>query len=90
MTVMRRSFRVRGRVQGVGYRNFAVARADELGIAGWVQNAADGSVVGEAEGEQSAIETFLGALLRGPRFAAVTALEQHDLAVTGEIGFRVR
>ena len=42
---------VRGRVQGVGFRDAAVARARELGALGWVRNAEDGSVLVHAEGE---------------------------------------
>ena len=35
---------VRGRVQGVGYRYFAMREARALALDGWVANEADGSV----------------------------------------------
>ena len=33
-----------GRVQGVGFRYYAVQKAGQLGLAGWVRNRYDGSV----------------------------------------------
>ena len=36
--------RVRGRVQGIGYREACVRRARALGITGWVRNRMDESV----------------------------------------------
>ena len=45
-----RSFVVRGRVQGVGFRWFVEHEAHILGIAGWVRNNANGSVEILAQG----------------------------------------
>jgi hypothetical protein len=36
--------RARGRVQAVGFREATLARANELGVLGWVRNEQDGSV----------------------------------------------
>ena len=47
---------VRGRVQGVGYRLFALRGAQQLGLNGWVRNLPDGSVETFAEGEEAAME----------------------------------
>ena len=44
--------RVRGRVQGVGFRFFAERAARELGVRGWVRNLPDGSVETVVEGER--------------------------------------
>ena len=49
---------VRGRVQGVGFRYFVVRRAMQLDLAGWVANAADGTVVCVAEGAPDALDTL--------------------------------
>ncbi|MHB1198605.1 MAG: acylphosphatase [Polaromonas sp.] len=43
-TIEGRLVRVRGRVQGVGYREACVRRARAMGITGWVRNRSDGSV----------------------------------------------
>ena len=57
---------VRGRVQGVGYRVFAVREATYLGLDGFVANEADGSVRVVAEGPRSALASLLERLEDGP------------------------
>ena len=82
---------VRGRVQGVGYRNFALQTARRLGVRGWVRNRIDGTVEVVAEGPRSVVEAFLAALRRGPAMAYVTAVETEWEAPQGEAApFRVR
>jgi acylphosphatase len=72
---MRVAFRVHGDVQGVGYRRFAQREAQGLGLAGRVWNEPDGTVSGEAEGPEAALESFHGKLARGPAFASVSRLD---------------
>jgi acylphosphatase len=55
---------VAGRVQGVGFRWWARARALELGLAGWAENLEDGRVRVIAEGARLSCEKLL-ALLEG-------------------------
>ena len=61
-----RRFIVSGRVQGVGYRYFALDAARREGVNGYVENHDDGSVEAVAEGEAEAVERFERALRRGP------------------------
>ena len=58
--------RVRGRVQGVGYRVFALREAGVLGLDGFVANEADGSVRVVAEGWRADLEALVARLEDGP------------------------
>lgn len=57
---------VRGRVQGVGYRLFALREASFLGLDGFVANEADGSVRVVAEGTREDLDTLVERLEEGP------------------------
>ena len=48
MSAIRRRWRFTGEVQGVGFRYYARAAAQHLGLTGWVANNWDGSVTLEA------------------------------------------
>lgn len=67
--------RVTGRVQGVGFRHFVKTTARALGLIGWVQNEADGSVTVCAEGPPDALDRLESALRDGPSGARVEAVE---------------
>jgi acylphosphatase len=82
--------RVRGRVQGVFFRAEARARADSLGVAGWVRNAEDGSVEAVFEGADERVESLVDWCRRGPAGAQVEEVEAVDEEPAGELGFRVR
>jgi acylphosphatase len=62
---------VAGRVQGVGYRDYAQRRAARLGLAGFVMNLKDGRVRAHAEGPREIIEEFVRDLEKGPPLARV-------------------
>ena len=66
---------VHGRVQGVGYRYFALRQGELLGLKGYVRNCIDGSVELEVEGERAIIEQFIQLLKEGPRFSQVTKVD---------------
>ena len=67
---------IQGRVQGVGYRDWMVAKARALGVAGWVRNRADGAVEALVYGPVDATEELLRACRRGPRLASVSRIEE--------------
>ena len=76
---------IRGRVQGVGYRDAAVQAAFELGVCGWVRNRPDGSVEALAQGEPEAIERFVAWCRRGPPLARVADVASTDALVEQEL-----
>jgi acylphosphatase len=67
---------VTGRVQGVGYRYFAVQKANEMGITGWVKNSVDGGVIIVAQGIEEEIETFIDYLYIGPTRSRVVQISK--------------
>ena len=69
--------RIRGRVQGVGYRAWTVQTARRLAVRGWVRNRADGDVETLVIGDEQAVAAMIEACWRGPRAATVG-----DVAVT--------
>ncbi len=78
---MRVAFRVRGCVQGVGFRRFAEREANALGLGGWVCNDPDGAVSGEAEGPAMDLEALRARLGEGPAFGEVQHLDWRPLDV---------
>jgi DNA ligase D-like protein (predicted 3'-phosphoesterase) len=81
---------VRGRVQGVGFRDATVRRAHDLGLMGWVRNADDGTVLVHAEGEEAALDELTAFLEEGPRGATVAAVEAERVKPEGHEQFAVR
>ena len=71
--------RIGGRVQGVGYRYFAVRAAEACGVAGFVRNLDDGSVEVRAQGDGGSLEAFLDSLRTGPRMASVLEVDVREV-----------
>ena len=69
---------VRGRVQGVGYRNYIQYKAGLLNVKGWVRNRLDGSVEAVVHGSPEAVAEIIDCAKRGPRAAEVTAVTVSD------------
>lgn len=78
MSVVARRLVIRGRVQGVGYRDAAVQAAFVNRVAGWVRNRSDGTVEVLVQGAPEACERYLEWARHGPPLARVTAVEVAD------------
>ncbi len=79
--------RVAGRVQGVGYRAWAVRAASELGLRGWVRNRRDGAVEVLVTGPEDAVAAMIEAARRGPSAAHVDKVCVTDAQDEGSRGF---
>lgn len=64
-----------GRVQGVFYRQSTRAKAQELGLFGWVRNLPDGTVEAEAFGDENVVNEFVAWCKVGPPHANVEKVE---------------
>jgi acylphosphatase len=85
-----RRFVVSGRVQGVGFRYFALDVARRENLTGIVRNLPDGRVEAIAEGDEESLQRFEAALRRGPSHARVEHMEVDSMPPTGSyVGFGV-
>jgi acylphosphatase len=73
---------LRGKVQGVTFRETTKYVADQSGIKGFVRNEKDGSVYIEAEAEQWELDSFIEWCNEGPDRAKV---EHCEVTVTDEL-----
>ena len=88
--VLRAKLFVKGKVQGVGYRAFAVRVASQRALCGGVRNLDDGQVELEVEGSKDNILMLIKALETGPPASRVTAVEVEWSPATGRFSdFRV-
>jgi acylphosphatase len=87
---VRARVRVRGRVQGVWFRESTRRRAVELGVVGWVRNQPDGSVEAALEGDEPAVRGVVEFMRKGPPAAQVDDCEIEWSEASGEFpDFRV-
>ena len=84
----RKQIRVRGTVQGVGFRPFVANLANRLGISGFVRNTEAGV---EIEAEGAAVERFVAELRTGaPALARIAEIDISDLESSNHKGFEIR
>jgi hydrogenase maturation protein HypF len=88
--VNRVQVRIRGVVQGVGFRPFVHNLAHRLGLAGYVLNSSAG-VVAEVEGAPAALDAFLAGVRReAPPLARIEEMLVSQVAPLGEREFLIR
>jgi len=66
---------IRGRVQGVWYRQSTMETANRLGLTGWARNCPDGSVEAVFEGEKAGIDQAIEWCRQGPPAARVSEID---------------
>ncbi len=83
--------RVRGRVQGVFFRDSTRGKAEELGLSGYVMNTPDGDVEAVFEGPKEGVEEMVQWCGQGPPQASVENVDV-DYETPGDdlTGFEVR
>jgi acylphosphatase len=79
---------VEGRVQGVGFRAWAIGEAARQGLRGWVRNRRGGTVEALFIGGPEAVEAMIEAYRHGPRLAQVSRLTREPVEDDGSTGFR--
>ena len=81
--------RVSGRVQGVFYRAYTKAQAQELGVKGWVRNVPGGGVEAVLEGERQKVGELVGLMKTGPEGSMISGLEISELKCKGYEDFKI-
>jgi acylphosphatase len=85
-----RLVRIRGRVQGVWYRAWAVEEATRRGLRGWIRNRRDGSVEALLAGEDAKVEDMILACRQGPPLAKVDSISSEAAVGDPPEGFQQR
>jgi acylphosphatase len=88
--LIRRRVIVRGRVQGVFFRDSARQRAQSRGVSGWVRNNPDGTLEAVFEGAGDDVDAMVRFCQQGPRGASVERVEVFEEEPEGLEGFSVR
>ncbi len=87
---IRKRIRVRGIVQGVGFRPFVYNLAHELRLAGYVLNSSAGVTI-EIEGSELAVAQFVATLRDSPPpLAQIEDVAIADLEPAGDTSFVIR
>jgi acylphosphatase len=79
-----------GDVQGVGFRMHARRIANDLGITGFIQNRADGTVYIEAEGNSQQLLQFTTWCMTGPPHASVKNVKTQESSHAGFNSFVIK
>ena len=71
--------RIKGRVQGVFYRQWTMDTARQLGLDGWVRNCADGSVEALFCGRPNDVQSMIHRCRTGPSSSRVSDVESKPI-----------
>ena len=82
-----RRFTVKGRVQGVFFRESTRRVAEGLGITGHAINLSNGDVEVLACGDESALDQLAEYLESGPTMACVTSVSAEEVEVVESVRF---
>lgn len=80
---------VKGRVQGVGFRQSAKSEARFLGIKGNVKNLSNGDVFIEAQGFKDQLDKFLNWCRKGSRYGFVESVQFEQGTIKKYSGFSI-
>jgi acylphosphatase len=83
---------LRGRVQGVGFRERVLQIAREYGVAGSVRNLrADGLLEIDVEGDDAEVDAFVDAVrTRRPSLARIDGIHRQPAEPRGAVDFELR
>jgi acylphosphatase len=87
--VIRKRVIVRGRVQGVFFRDTMRRMAQSRGVAGWARNREDGTLEAAFEGDPGAVDGMVRFAHEGPRGASVERVEVVEEQPEGVTGFAI-
>jgi acylphosphatase len=89
---MTRNFKltVKGKVQGVFYRQNTLEKAKQLGLKGFVRNEPDGDVYIEAEGSVELLDALVSWCREGPPRAQVEQVDVREGEVKGFTDFIIK
>lgn len=76
---------VRGRVQGVGYRQATRVTARGLGLHGWVRNTPEGTVEVFGQGDEDAVDRLVEWLWMGPTGGGVVGVESDVVPIDTQL-----
>ena len=88
-TKIRKHITFYGRVQGVGFRYYAVNKANQLGLTGWVRNLPDGTVEMEVQGNEPSIDELI-IFLQNRTYIWIERLDARSIPLIEEFGFEER
>jgi len=71
---------VKGRVQGVWFRQSTLEQSESSGVTGWVQNLPNGDVEVMVQGEENAVRQMETWLSQGPPLATVAEVISEQVA----------